>query len=121
MVASVEYRHAPETKFPAQYDDAVAVYKLALAPAGEFGGPPLKVALLGESAGGDLATNVAIKARDQNVGKSVQVVAVWPGHNVVPSSRTEQVSRLSKPLDVRMSLPWQPLPPQASLMAKLAY
>ncbi|MCJ2037401.1 alpha/beta hydrolase, partial [Methylobacterium sp. J-059] len=47
VVVSVEYRHAPEAKFPAQHEDAFAAYKWALANAKSFGGDPSKVALLG--------------------------------------------------------------------------
>ena len=102
VVVSVEYRHAPEAKFPAQHEDAFAAYKWALANAKSFGGDPSKVALLGESAGGNLATNVAIMARDGNVGKPVQVVAVYPmaGTNLDTQSYKDNAS--AKPLDKPM-------------------
>ncbi|MCJ2054538.1 alpha/beta hydrolase [Methylobacterium sp. J-070] len=102
VVVSVEYRHAPEFKFPAQQDDAFAAYKWALANAKTFGGDPSKVALLGESAGGNLVTNVAIAARDQNVEKPVRVVAVYPmaGTNLDTQSYKDNAS--AKPLDKPM-------------------
>ncbi|MCJ2084239.1 alpha/beta hydrolase [Methylobacterium sp. J-090] len=102
VVVSVEYRHAPEAKFPAQQDDAFAAYKWALANAKSFGGDPSKVALLGESAGGNLVTNVAIMARDGNVEKPVQVVAVYPmaGTNLDTQSYKDNAS--AKPLDKPM-------------------
>ena len=52
VVVSVEYRHAPEAKFPAQHDDAAAAYRWVLQNAREWGGDPSKIALAGESAGG---------------------------------------------------------------------
>lgn len=102
IVVSVEYRHAPEAKFPAQQEDAVAAYKWALANAASFGGDPTKVALLGESAGGNLATNVAIVARDQNLSKPLYVVAVYPmaGTNLDTGSYKENAS--AKPLNKAM-------------------
>ena len=78
IVASVEYRHAPENKFPAAHEDAFAAYKWVLANAGQFGGDPARVAVAGESAGGNLAANVAIMARDGNVQKPVHMVLVYP-------------------------------------------
>ncbi|MEA1834451.1 alpha/beta hydrolase [Methylobacterium durans] len=102
VVVSVEYRHAPEAKFPAQHEDAFAAYKWVLAHAKEFDGAPSKVALLGESAGGNLATNVAIAARDQNIEKPVQVVAVYPmaGTNLDTQSYKDNTS--TKPLNKDM-------------------
>ncbi|GGE09321.1 acetylhydrolase [Aureimonas endophytica] len=78
VVVSVEYSKAPEHKFPAAHDDAVAAYKWVAQHANEIGGDPQKIALVGESAGGNLATNVAIAARDQNLTKPVYQVIVYP-------------------------------------------
>ncbi len=78
IVASVEYRHAPENKFPAAHEDAFAAYKWALANAAQFGGDPARVAVAGESAGGNLAANVAIMARDGNVQKPAHMLLVYP-------------------------------------------
>lgn len=78
IVASVEYRHAPEHKFPAAHEDSFAAYKWVLANAQQFGGDPVRIALAGESAGGNLATNVAIMARDGNVQKPVHMLLIYP-------------------------------------------
>ncbi|MCJ2019997.1 alpha/beta hydrolase [Methylobacterium sp. E-065] len=102
VVVSVEYRHAPEAKFPAQQDDAFAAYKWALANAKSFGGDPSKVALLGESAGGNLVTNVAIMARDGNVEKPVQVVAVYPMASTNLDTQSYKDNASAKPLDKPM-------------------
>ncbi len=78
IVASVEYRHAPENKFPAAHEDAFAAYKWVLANAGQFGGDPTRVAVAGESAGGNLAANVAVMARDANLQKPAHMLLVYP-------------------------------------------
>lgn len=78
IVVSIEYRRAPEAKFPASHEDAFAGYKWALSKTAEWGGDPRKVAVVGESAGGNLAANVAIMARDQNVTMPVHMVLVYP-------------------------------------------
>lgn len=78
IVASVEYRHAPENKFPAAHEDSFAAYKWVLENAGKFGGDPKRVAVAGESAGGNLAANVAIMARDQKVQLPVHMLLVYP-------------------------------------------
>ncbi len=78
IVASVEYRRAPEAKFPAAHEDAFAAYKWVLSNAAQFGGNPAEVAVAGESAGGNLAANVAIMARDQKVQAPVHMLLVYP-------------------------------------------
>ena len=101
-MASVEYRHAPENKFPAQQEDAFAAYKWVLANAKSLNADSSRIALLGESAGGNLATNVAIMARDQNIAKPVYVVAVYPmaGTNLETPSYIENAN--AKPLNKPM-------------------
>ena len=78
IVVSVEYRHAPENKFPAAHEDSFAAYKWVLANAAQFGGNAAKVAVAGESAGGNLAVNVAIMARDGNVQAPLYMLLVYP-------------------------------------------
>ncbi len=68
----------PEAKFPAQYDDAVATYKWVAANAASFNGDSRKLAVAGESAGGNLAIEVALAARDQKLEIPKAIVAVYP-------------------------------------------
>ena len=59
IVASVEYRLAPEQPFPAGLDDALAAVRWLAARTGEIGGDATRIAVAGDSAGGNLATVVA--------------------------------------------------------------
>ena len=78
LVLSVHYRLAPEHKFPAAHDDAFAAYQWAVANVQSFGGDPQRVAVMGESAGGNLAAATAIRARDEGVQAPVHMVLVYP-------------------------------------------
>ncbi|MGI4952200.1 MAG: alpha/beta hydrolase fold domain-containing protein [Janthinobacterium lividum] len=78
IVISVEYRKAPENRFPAAHDDAIAAYKWTLANAASLGGDPRRIALAGESAGGNMAITTAIAARDQRLPMPVHELLVYP-------------------------------------------
>lgn len=60
IVVSLDYRLAPEHKAPAAYDDAVAGIEWVLQHAEEIGGDPTRVAVGGESAGGQLSAAVSL-------------------------------------------------------------
>jgi acetyl esterase len=77
-VVSVQYRLAPEHKFPAAQDDANASYAWLLQNAATIGGDPKQIALAGESAGGNLAIDTAIWARDHRLPAPVHELLVYP-------------------------------------------
>ena len=105
IVVSVEYRHAPEAKFPAQHDDAAAAYKWVLQNAASWGGDTAKVALAGESAGGNLAVATAIYARDNGLTTPVHILSVYPIANSSMTLPSRMDSANAKPLNAAM-LPW---------------
>lgn len=78
VVVSAHYRQGPEHKFPAAHQDAFAAYRWVLANAESLKGDPSKVALAGESAGGNLAAAVAMMARDSGAQMPVHQVLVYP-------------------------------------------
>ena len=65
VVMSVDYRLAPEHKYPAAPQDGLAAVRFAAERGGEIGIDPARIAVAGDSAGGNLATVVAMMARDR--------------------------------------------------------
>ncbi|MGV3540382.1 MAG: alpha/beta hydrolase [Rufibacter sp.] len=102
VVVSVAYRQAPEHKFPTAHNDSFAAYKWVLQNAASIKGDPKKVAVVGESAGGNLAAAVSMLARDQKVQMPVHQVLVYPiaGYNTNTASYQQYAS--AKPLDKPM-------------------
>lgn len=91
IVVSVDYRLAPEHKFPAAVDDAYAAARWVAENAGSIGGDPERLAVGGDSAGGNLAAVVALMARDRGVFQPVLQVLIYPvtDHNFHTPSYVE--------------------------------
>jgi acetyl esterase len=77
-VVNVDYRLAPEQKFPAAIDDAWAATRWVAAQASELGIDADRLAVGGDSAGGNLAAVVALLARDHGAPALVLQVLIYP-------------------------------------------
>ncbi len=102
IFVSVEYRKGPEHKFPAAHDDAFAAYKWVLANAASIGGDIKKIAVAGESAGGNLALNVAIRARDEKIQSPTHELLIYPVAGSDMNTESYQVNAEAKPLNKPM-------------------
>ena len=78
LVISVDYRLAPEHRFPAAADDCYAATVWAGQNAAEYGGDPSRLAVAGDSAGGNLAAVVAQMVRDRGGPAIAFQLLVYP-------------------------------------------
>ncbi len=78
VIIAVDYRRAPESRYPAAAEDCYAVTLWAGEHAAELGGDPARLAVLGDSAGGNLAAAVALMARDRGAPRLAKQVMVYP-------------------------------------------
>ena len=102
VVVSTHYRQGPEHKFPAAHDDTLAAYKWLLKNAAALGGDPARVALVGESAGGNMAACIAIAARDQGLQAPLHQVLVYPVADNDLDSPSYRSNADAKPLNKAM-------------------
>jgi len=102
IMVSVDYRRAPEHTFPAAPNDAFAAYQWVLAHAREINGDPARVAVGGESAGGNLATVVSMMARDKKVALPLHQLLVYPVVNDDMNTASYKTNANAKPLNKPM-------------------
>ena len=78
VVVAVDYRLAPEAKFPAAVDDAWAALEHVATNPDVYGIDPNRVAVAGDSAGGNLSAVVSVMAKDSEHVELVQQVLIYP-------------------------------------------
>jgi acetyl esterase len=102
IVVAVEYRKAPENKFPAAHDDALAAYEWVLENTASINGDPHRIAVAGESAGGNLAAGVSMAARDKGEQLPLHELLVYPIASNDLETPSERENTETKPLDEPM-------------------
>jgi acetyl esterase len=102
IVVSLDYHQAPEHQFPTQPNEAFAAYQWLLSHADELNGDRKRIAVAGESAGGNLAAVVSLMARDKDVTLPVHQLLIYPlvNNNVFNSSYIDNAN--AKPLNAAM-------------------
>jgi acetyl esterase/lipase len=91
VVVSVDYRLAPENRAPAAALDAFAAFRWVAEHAAELGVDPGRIAIAGDSAGGNLAAVTALLCRDRAVAMPAAQVLLYPA--IDPSLDTESYHR----------------------------
>jgi acetyl esterase/lipase len=102
VVISTHYRQAPEHPFPASHEDVFSSYAWAHDNASCFGGDPTRIAVAGESAGGNMAVAISLMARDRNVPMPVYQVLVYPVAGTDMNTPSYRENALAKPLSKAM-------------------
>ncbi|MDT7950430.1 MAG: alpha/beta hydrolase [Acetobacteraceae bacterium] len=105
VVLSLQPRLAPEAKFPAIHDDALAGYQWARAQMRSWGADPTRVILAGEGPGANLALSTALAARDQRLAMPDALLLITPWAGTSTSGPSMRENGDSQPL-TRSSVRW---------------
>lgn len=105
IVVSVAYRQSPEARFPAAINDAYDATQWILQNAPQIGGDPSRVAIAGESAGGNMATVTCLQAKDLGGLMPVAQLLVYPVTDTSMSQPSYAENQDTQPLHSSM-MPW---------------
>jgi acetyl esterase/lipase len=106
VVVSTHYRQAPEHKFPAAHEDVFGVYQWLVQNPAKLKIDSKKIAVVGESAGGNMAAAISLMAKDKGIQMPVHQVLVYPVADMTgtPTPSLEE-NAMAKPLNKAM-LEW---------------
>ena len=99
VVVSCDYHLSPEYKFPAAHDDALRCYQWVTENTDKLHADPYRIAVAGESAGGNMAAEVAIEARDRKMPLPVYQLLVYPVAGGGFDQPSYKSNATAKPLD----------------------
>ncbi len=102
IVISIHYRQAPEHKFPAAHEDAFGAYQWVLKNGQRWGGNTKNVAVVGESAGGNMAAAVCIMAQAEGLQAPVHQVLIYPVADTKMDTPSYVENAKAKPLNAAM-------------------
>ncbi len=106
VVMSVDYRLAPEHRFPAAVEDAWAATRWAADHAAELGGDAGRLSVAGDSAGANLSAAVALRARDEGSAALRAQILIYGSCNY-PSERTPSADEFaSGPILTDAAVAW---------------
>ncbi|RYG59604.1 MAG: alpha/beta hydrolase [Alphaproteobacteria bacterium] len=102
VVMAPQYRQAPEDRFPAAHEDAFAAYQWAMANAKTYNADANRIAVVGESAGGNLAANVGIMTRQAKMKQPVALGLIYPVAGTDMTTPSYMANANAKPLNKPM-------------------
>ncbi len=102
---AVDYRLAPESKFPAALDDAIAAVRWIVAKSTRLGLDPLRIGIGGDSAGGNLAAVMAIYARNGDLPPLRFQLLVYPVTDLTMSHASYGIAAPGLPV-TRSTMEW---------------
>eukprot|EP01102_Stenamoeba_stenopodia_P017086 TRINITY_DN6074_c0_g1_i1.p1 TRINITY_DN6074_c0_g1~~TRINITY_DN6074_c0_g1_i1.p1 ORF type:complete len:688 (+),score=94.17 TRINITY_DN6074_c0_g1_i1:330-2393(+) len=96
IIVSVDYKQAPEYKFPIALNECFNVYKWLIG--GNLGFVPRKITLVGDSAGGNLVAATTLKAIASGIRVPESAVLIYPALNLVKMATPSRIINMNDPI-----------------------